>query len=345
VGGIGTDVITSFDIDCGIERVYWEVKLRGASTDQKIAAFVASSDTEKRIPRYGLEALIVDSGAAVIPSLAGLLHNKQNERVLREDAARALMQIPDPDAADALIMVADDPTEEKDFRTIMLGMLAWQGHPRAVADTISVLERHDDARAVSNALYEVERLANAGVDKRLLEDTVLPFIESGTDNQRIITVNVLRTVGSQKSINPLLDLADKVQKSFANQTGTAESKSKALLQNIVTTLGMIGKDDPTKVLPFLFDHLYSADPQVRIGTATALARVGGSEIIPVLADQLKKETDQTAMSFEVSAIYVLADAKGLEALSELKPEVKDARIAELIDEAIYRLKQEGIAAV
>lgn len=340
IGGVGTDAITHDDL-FRIERLYWEIRLHGASLEDSVAVFVEKYTAKTRTPSYGLETVMAQIGPPVIPYMARILHDQKAPRNLRQIAARVLMQLPYPDAASALVSVAEDDTEEQDFRRLMEGLLASQGHPRAVTATLQTLSRRDEQGNISNALWRIERLARAGVDRHQLEDAVLPYLRPEVELGQGIAVQAIREVGSKRAIQPLLDLGVDALAKLEKQTGTEANRTNTLLRNIVTSLGFIGRYDPGKVLPFLIDRLYAQDPLLRIVAAQALARTGSPEVIPVLVDQLKKETDPTAIWHEVSAICVLDDKQALEALGALKREGKNERLLELVDEALYRLRQEG----
>ncbi|BCM92657.1 hypothetical protein IAD21_04539 [Abditibacteriota bacterium] len=324
-----------------LEMESWKLRLRELSLEQKVTLFKSSDSMQTPYVFEGLDEALQDVGSPLFPLLAEIVPDKTASSTLRYRAVSMLYWIRDPGTTDVFLRALNDRTVSKDMREFMLDFLALSGHPRSVMVTLKSLalkqgvETADNWEQVTPELWRVSTLAKVGVDKQLLENAILPYLESGSST----AVSVVCEVGSDKSVDALL--------AIVKETKVPTEESRMMVRRAALgALGVIGQrieDKDGRLQAILLELYRDKNFPTRIFALAALAHMGKSQEIPVLLDLARNEKDSSALSFEISGIYLAGGDEAVKALKEIKQLAQarqNAAIVELTEEGLMRLNQE-----
>jgi HEAT repeat protein len=131
-----------------------------------------------------------------------------------------------------------------------------------------------------------------------------------------------------------------------NPQAPDEMSRQSVQHTAITSLGFIGariQDKDNQVLFYLLKMTKDPNPRTRVVAVQAVARMAGRGAIPAMLEMARQEKDNTALLFEVSAIYKAGGAQAVEALQLLQKQAQDdknAYLLELSEEALLRLQRE-----
>jgi HEAT repeat protein len=226
-----------------------------------------------------------------VPQLRSLLGG--NNLLVREHAADALGNI-GPAAAAAvpsLVKALQDSNEE--LRRIAAGAIGKIGPAAEAAIPALIAALHDDSGAVS--LHAAGALGQIG-PKAV---PALAAVVKDPERQQL-AVMILADMG------PAAKPAAKVlAATLAGFEGELSERDHDFAREIVMTLAHIGPD-AKEAVPVLMKIVTNEKHQVRAGAAWALAKIGATEVLPILKKALESDADPKLHLAAPMALMVLA---------------------------------------
>jgi len=350
VGGEGSDKITNDDFD-QLVVWYWKLQLQDNSPAKQADLFKMTLEKGHIFGGIKFRDAVQEIGTSLLPYLRKFAADTNESQAVREWSVDLLGLLHDRKSTMLLKKISEEQDSNEALKESALGAWELTGDPAAIAFLNNQLlidkrlsqymdSTYDDYdRETTILLWSTKDLwQNNYIDATLAEKIILPYLKIGSD----IALNVARSVGNEKSIDPIIAIAN-------NPKAPNEYSRQMMRSSAITTLGYIGArvtDDKArqKVLFFLIDQCYDKDPVTRIVAVQALARMADAEGIPVIVDMAKKEKDGAAMRFEISGIYKAGGPEAVTALENLRQfaiDDKNDQMQELCEEGLLRLKREG----
>ena len=279
-----------------------------------------------------------------VAKLAALLREDADPR-FRQRSARALVELANPDALDALLLALRD-TDLEVRRTAAVGLGKF-GDNRVVAALISALQdphalvrraaaealgRLGDMRAVTPLIAALQdpdaevRRITAGVagdlgDKRVV-DSLISALQDADPKARRIAVQSLGKLGDLRAVPPLIRVLQDGDSDAFMRWWAAES------------LGKLG--DARAVEPLL-DALTNDESILRRSAAEALGRLKNLRAIEPLIGLLR-DSDRLVCWRAAQALGELGDARAIEPLERVVQDTRDAELASMVEVELRKLE-------
>jgi len=220
----------------------------------------------------------------IIPYVVSELHDKQSD--VRRTAAETLGAIGTKQECPPLLNTLRDMHSE--VRRTAASALARLGDVASLVDALN--DKQDAVREAA-----AEALSQVG------DEQAIPELVTGLDDERLdvrrIVIRTLQQIGGEQVIPSLLH--------------TLEDSSKEMRLTAVEALGQIGAIEHVysrlRTVSGLVKMLEDEEPLVRWGAAYALGQIGDAQVVPFLAQSIRKSRDFVSRAYTDALFRLLAN--------------------------------------
>jgi HEAT repeat protein len=291
---------------------------------------------ERKVTRIGVKLGEAIGDKKSIEKQMRLMKSAKNNNIKRT-AIRALGRLKANEAVDDLIKILEDTSVHKIVRLNAVYALGEIGNPKAVKSLVLALYRE-------KAYY----FAQAGLALvKIGEPAVEPLVKTmfgknnvaksiNKENVGVLAgaleanaAKVLGDIGSQSAVEPILKMAEKVDK------WPEETNRLLVMARLINSLGSIGDK---RALPLVYKYLEKELWDVRTICAVAINNIGDRSAV---AEMLKFATTgqhPRTRAPLIEAIGNLATNEVLPQLQEMEKTQRDVTVSKSIKDSILRIK-------